>query len=67
MDTIRIEPIGVVRNGVTEAVDEGWGEVAAEIVLAARDARRAGCEAAPGGRGVRHGCPCSPILRCNGF
>ncbi|MDB4894611.1 MAG: hypothetical protein JWN15_873 [Firmicutes bacterium] len=33
MDMIHMEPIGVVRNGVTEAVDEGWGEVTSEIVL----------------------------------
>jgi tRNA (adenine37-N6)-methyltransferase len=28
-----LEPIGYVRSPVTEGVDEGWGEVTAEIVL----------------------------------
>lgn len=28
-----IEPIGVVKNGVVDAVDENWGSVVSEIVL----------------------------------
>jgi hypothetical protein len=31
--TLSIEPIGVVRNGVTEARDEEWGRVVSEIQL----------------------------------
>lgn len=30
---MNIEPIGVVRSGVSEGVDENWGEVVAEIVV----------------------------------
>ena len=30
---IRLEPIGVVRGGRTEPVDDGWGAIDAEIVL----------------------------------
>lgn len=28
-----LEPIGVVRSPVTEGVDEGWGEVASQVVI----------------------------------
>ena len=30
---MQIEPIGIVRNGVREAVDENWGAVVSEIIL----------------------------------
>lgn len=31
MEALQITPIGVVRNGVTDAVDENWGKVVSEI------------------------------------
>ena len=33
MDVIELRPIGIVHNGVTEAVDEGWGSVVSRIAL----------------------------------
>ena len=49
---MQIEPVGVVRSPVTEALDERWGDVVAEIHVRP--------ELAPGLRGIepvvaRHG------------
>lgn len=33
MSPVRLQPIGVVHNGVTETRDEGWGGVVSEIRL----------------------------------
>ena len=33
---MEFEPVGFVKSRVTEAVDEGWGEVVSEIHLAER-------------------------------
>lgn len=41
---MEFEPVGYVKSRVTEAVDEGWGEVVSEIHLAER--------LAPGLRGI---------------
>jgi tRNA-Thr(GGU) m(6)t(6)A37 methyltransferase TsaA len=41
---MRLEPIGVVKNGVADAVDQDWGGVVSEIVLRP--------ELAPGLRGL---------------
>src|SRR5690349_1796843 len=41
---MQLEPIGVVRSPITQGVDEGWGVVESELVLAD--------ELAPGLRGL---------------
>ena len=33
MENITLKPVGIIRNGITEAVDEGWGKVTSVIEL----------------------------------
>jgi tRNA-Thr(GGU) m(6)t(6)A37 methyltransferase TsaA len=33
MNEIKLKPIGVVKNSVTEKVDENWGEVVSHIIM----------------------------------